>query len=332
MNRHPRFMAAIGYNNIKGKEGSRVKNTYVLTEAAIQLAIFIVLFLASLYVPLLGTVTTLFLSIPFIIFTIRHGYKPGLLLLFASLIVSSLIGSLLSLPVALMFGTGGIVIGALLAKKKNRYMILVAGTVVFLINMVVDYIISVKFFEIDIIQQTLSMLKESFDTALQIMRGMGQEPSRELQDRFQQGLELVKYITPTLFVVTAFVLAYFTIIVSVPILKRLNISVGTWPPFRDVTLPKHLLWYYLLVLITTFLPLEKGTFAYITVVNMYYLLQLLFMMQGFSFLYYVSDRKRVPKGFVVAGTLFCFFLPFLLYLIAILGIIDLGFELRKRVQ
>jgi uncharacterized protein YybS (DUF2232 family) len=120
--------------------------------------------------------------------------------------------------------------------------------------------------------------------------------------------------------------------VSVPVLKRLKLSVGTWPPFRQIMLPKQLLWYYLLVLVATFFPLEKGTFAYIAVINLYYLLQLLFMIQGFSFLYHVADRKNIAKGIVVIGTLFCFFFPFLLYLIAILGIIDLGFELRKRVQ
>ncbi|MBB5324111.1 uncharacterized protein YybS (DUF2232 family) [Anoxybacillus tepidamans] len=309
-----------------------MKNTYVLTEAAIQLAIFIVLFLASLYVPLLGAVATLFLSLPFMVFTMRHGYAASLMLLLAAIIVSVLIGSLLSLPVVFMFGTSGIVIGALFAKQKNRYMILVAATVIFLLNMVIDYIISVKFFEMDIIAQTLSLLKDSFRTAMQVMEGMGQEPPKELQERFQQGLELVKYVTPTLFAVTALAFAYLTIVVSVPILKRLNMSVGTWPPFRQITLPKQLLWYYLLVLVATFFPLEKGTFAYIAVINLYYLLQLLFMIQGFSFLYHVANRKNIAKGIVVIGTLLCFFFPFLLYLIAILGIIDLGFELRKRVQ
>ncbi|QPA30936.1 YybS family protein [Thermaerobacillus caldiproteolyticus] len=308
-----------------------MRNTYALTEAAIQLALFTVLFLVSLYVPLLGAVTTLFLSIPFIIFTIKHGYQQALLLLVASLVVSSVVGSLLSLPGVLMFGTAGIVIGALLAKQKNRYVVLVAGTMTFLFNMVIDYIISIQFFEMDIIKQALSLLNESFHTAIQMMRGMGQQPPKELQERFEQGLELIKYVTPTLFVLGAFLLAYVTMIVSVPILKRLKLSVGTWPPFRNFSLPKSLLWYYLLILIVTFLPLEKGTFVYIVVLNLYYLLQLLFVVQGLSFLYYVGDRKNIPKGMIVWGTVLCLFLPFLLYLIAILGIIDLGFELRKRI-
>ena len=308
-----------------------MRKTHIITEAAIQLALFAVLFLVSLYVPLLGMIATLFLSLPFMIFTMRHGYAYALLLLAASLIISMLIGSLFSLPVALMFGTAGITVGALLGKNKNRYTILLASAFVFLINMIIDYIISIKFFEMDIIQETFSAFRDSFETAMQIMKGMGQEPPKQLQEQFEQGLELIKYITPTLFVIAAFLLAYVTMTVSIPILRRLKLPVGTWPPFRDFTLPKSLLWYYLLVLVISLFPLEKGTFAYIAVLNVYYLLQLLFIVQGFSFLYYAANKKNVPKGMVIGGTILCLFLPFLLYLIVILGIIDLGFDLRKRI-
>ncbi|GGJ64894.1 uncharacterized protein YybS (DUF2232 family) [Anoxybacillus voinovskiensis] len=309
-----------------------MRNTYALTEAAIQLAIFIVLFLASLYVPLLGMMISLFLSLPFIVFTMRHGYRPALVLLTAAVIVSTLISSVLSAFAAVMFGTGGIVIGALLAKQKNRYVVLAVATIAFLVNIVINYVVSVKFFDLDIIAQTISVISDSFHTAVQVMESAGKKPPEATIARFEQGLKVIKYVTPTLFVITALAFAYLTIIVSVPILKRLKLSVGTWPPFRQLMLPRQLVWYYLLVLIATFFPLEQGTFAFIVVINLYYVLQLLFAIQGFSFLYYIAYRKQIAKGIVVAGTIVCLFIPFLLYLIAILGIIDLGFELRKRVQ
>ncbi|TXK89307.1 DUF2232 domain-containing protein, partial [Parageobacillus sp. SY1] len=51
-----------------------MRKTHIITEAAIQLALFAVLFLVSLYVPLLGMIAILFLSLPCMIFTMRHGY------------------------------------------------------------------------------------------------------------------------------------------------------------------------------------------------------------------------------------------------------------------
>jgi uncharacterized protein YybS (DUF2232 family) len=308
-----------------------LRKTYVITEGAIQLSLFAVLFLIALYVPLIGVIATLFLALPFIIFTIRHGYTYALLLLVASLIISALIGSLFSMLMALMFGTAGIAIGAMLARNKSRHIILLISALIFLINLVIDYAISVKFLQMDIIQETLSTFRQSFDMAMKMMKGMGQNPSPQLQEQIHQGFEILKYVVPSSFVIVAFLLAYITIIVSIPVLKRLKLPVGTWPPFRDITLPKSLLWVYVLVLVLSFIPFEKGTFTYIAILNVYYVLQLLLTVQGFSFLYHMANKKGIPKGMVIGGTVLCLFLPFLLYLIAILGIIDLGFDLRKRI-
>ncbi|RAK20556.1 uncharacterized protein YybS (DUF2232 family) [Anoxybacillus vitaminiphilus] len=309
-----------------------MKNTYVLTEGAIQLAIFLVLFFVSLNIPLLGAVAALFLSLPFIIFTIRHGIRNGLLLLFVSLIISSVIGSILSMPVALMFGMSGIVIGSLLSKMKNHYMILLAGTIAFLVGMIIDYIISVVFLQFDVIKEAISLLRNAFHHAFKFMEATGNQPPKELVERFNEGLELLSYIIPTFFVIAASVLSYVTILISMPILKRLRINVGAWPPFRHIVFPKSLLWYYLLVVLATFFPIEKGTFVYIAILNIYYLLQILMIIQGFSFIHYVSHQKGLARGIAGVFTIISFMVPFLLYLIAILGIIDLGFELRKHIN
>lgn len=308
-----------------------MRKTHALTEAAVQLALFAVLLLLALYVPFIGFIAALFLALPFMVFTMRHGLTSSWLLLAAALVVSGLVGSLLSLPMALMFGTVGIAIGAMLAKKKNRYLVWLVGALVFLANIVLDYVISIQFLQVDMIQDTLTLVRESFNTAMRVMEGMGQAPPMEMKKQFEQAIMLIGYMIPMLFVVASFVLAYVTIIVSLPVMKRLKLPVGAWPPFRTLSLPKSVLWIYVLVLALSLFPFEEGTFPYIVVLNVSYVLQLAMMVQGFSFLYYVADKKGVGKGIVVAGTVLCLFLPFLLYLVAIFGIIDLGFGLRRRI-
>ncbi|MEC5188238.1 YybS family protein [Geobacillus thermodenitrificans] len=308
-----------------------MRKTHALTEAAIELALFAVLLLLALYVPFIGFIAALFLALPFMVFTMRHGLIPAWLLLAAALVVSGLIGSLLSLPMALMFGTFGIAVGAMLVKKKNRYLVLLVGALVFLANIVLDYVISIQFLQVDMIQDTLALVRESFDTAMRVMEGMGQTPPTEMKKQFEQAIVLISYMTPTLFFVASFVLAYVTIIVSLPVMKRLKLPVGTWPPFRELSLPKSVLWIYVLVLVLSLFPLKEGTFTYIAVLNVSYVLQLALIVQGFSFLYYAAYKKGIGKGVVVAGTVICLFLPFLLYLVAIFGIIDLGFDLRRRI-
>jgi uncharacterized protein YybS (DUF2232 family) len=317
---------------ITRRKGERsLRKTHALTEAAIELALFAVLLLLALYVPFIGFIAALFLALPFMVFTMRHVLIPAWLLLAAALVVSGLIGSLLSLPMALMFGTFGIAVGAMLVKKKNRYLVLLIGALVFLANIVLDYVISIQFLQVDMIQDTLALVRESFDTAMRVMEGMGQTPPTEMKKQFEQAIVLISYMTPTLFFVASFVLAYVTIIVSLPVMKRLKLPVGTWPPFRELSLPKSVLWIYVLVLVLSLFPLKEGTFTYIAVLNVSYVLQLALIVQGFSFLYYAAYKKGIGKGVVVAGTVICLFLPFLLYLVAIFGIIDLGFDLRRRI-
>ncbi|KPC98211.1 hypothetical protein LR69_03557 [Geobacillus sp. BCO2] len=164
-----------------------MRKTHALTEAAIELALFAVLFLLALYAPVIGIVAALFLALPFMVFTMRHGWIPAMLLLAAALVISGLIGSLLSLPMALMFGTVGMAVGAMLSKQKNRYLVLLVGALVFLANIVLDYIISIQFLHVDMIQDTLALVRESFDTAMNLMKGMGQAPPLEMQRQFEQG-------------------------------------------------------------------------------------------------------------------------------------------------
>ncbi|WP_083800963.1 DUF2232 domain-containing protein [Bacillus sp. m3-13] len=41
-------------------------------------------------------------------------------------------------------------------------------------------------------------------------------------------------------------------------IKRLKVKVSPFPPFRELMLPKSLLWYYLIVLILSIMAPEEG--------------------------------------------------------------------------
>ncbi|GMB09777.1 uncharacterized protein YybS (DUF2232 family) [Thermolongibacillus altinsuensis] len=309
-----------------------MKNTRILTEGAIQLAIFTVLLLISLYMPFIGIIATLFLSVPFIIFTIRHTYKNGLLLLLVSLIPSVWFGSIFSLPMAIMFGSSGVVMGHVWSKKQGRYILLLVGSLAFLINIVLLYIGSVLFFDFNFAEEIKVMMEEAFQNAQSIFSQVGQLPAEEVEENFQQALDLAIYLLPASLVLASVFLAWMTQLVTAPILKRLQIKIDDWPPFRDLMLPKSLLWYYLIVMILMFFPLEQGSFVHIALLNIFQILQLLMTIQGFSFIFYWAYQKKIAQKWAAAIVVLSLLFPFLLYLVRILGIIDLGFELRKRLK
>jgi len=57
---------------------------------------------------------------------------------------------------------------------------------------------------------------------------------------------------------------------------------------------------------------------------------MLLAFHGLSFVFYISYVKGYPNDVPIVVIVLLFLLPFILYIVRILGIIDLGFDLRKR--
>ena len=62
--------------------------------------------------------------------------------------------------------------------------------------------------------------------------------------------------------------AFILIVINLPILKRLGIEVPKFTALKDLTFPKAVLWYYLIVLtINLFVHPEIGSTLYMIMLN-----------------------------------------------------------------
>lgn len=306
--------------------------TREIIDGAIILAIFLIFMLISLNVIGLGFITIFLLPLPFIIFTIKHGYKKSFILVIAALMLSVAVGSILTLFAALMFASTGVVIGELFHRKQQDYFILLVGSVVFLINMVLIYVLSILFLKVNMINEAIESLRASTDSASSFLKAIGQKPKEEMVQNLNNMFDMFQTLVPSSFILGSVIFTFITLAICKPILKRLRLTTNSWPPFRNFILPKSLLWYYLLVTVFMFIPFEKGTFMYIALVNLFYLLQILMIIQGFSFIIFYSYQKGIKKAILIIMIILSFIMPFLMDIIRILGIIDLGFNLRKRLS
>ncbi len=136
-----------------------MKNTRRLTEGAILLAAFAVLLLITIYVPVIGMVVNLFLPVPFILFAAKNDWKSIIVFVITSLLLSFVVGSIVSLPLTLAYGTTGAVMGALIHRKKGKMTMLVSGSLVFLVNIILIYAVSIYFFKVDMIQQLIDLFR-----------------------------------------------------------------------------------------------------------------------------------------------------------------------------
>ncbi len=313
------------------KRGEVVRKTNAITEGAVLLALFIVLMLVAKYAPIIGILALFVLPLPFIIFTIRHSLSTALMLVVAGSILSVLFGSITNILLALMFGLSGMVMGYFY-KKKLTMGVLVGGSLAYTFSIIVSYIGSIVFLNIDFIQDSIELFKDSIKQSKAILQSF--DASGQVNQQFEQLEEGMGYITtliPTLFVTTGMVFAVITHLISVPILKRLRFELAPLKPFREWRLPTSIIWYYLISSILLMVKLDQDSFLFMAVLNLYFILQFFVLMQGYSFVFFYSYVKGWAKAIPIVILIASLIIPIFLYLIRILGIIDLGFPLRRKI-
>ncbi|UQD53700.1 DUF2232 domain-containing protein [Bacillus methanolicus] len=309
------------------------KNSQRITEGAVLLAAFTVLLLITMYIPILGMIVNLFLPLPFIMFFAKNDAKTSFVFLIASIAISLVAGSIFSVPLTLAYGLTGAVMGYLIRKQKNRGMVFIAGSLVFLLNLIIQYVVAVAFFQYNFIDEIMKMLRESVDMSLKMLESIGQDPGQKAAEQLLSSVDMIETLMPSLFVVVSFMIVFLIQLVSLPILKKFGVMVGKWKAFKDLTLPKSLLWYYLAVLlISMVINPGEGSYLFSALLNLSFILQLCMIVQGFSFVFYFSYIKGYSAAIPVTVTILSLLLPIFLYVVRILGIIDLGFDLRQRLK
>lgn len=302
-----------------------------ITEGAVLLGIYVLLLLMTLFIPGIGFITLFAIVVPFVVYTVRNDWKSGIWFAVLANILSLLMGSPAALILSIPMSSVGVVMGYLFAKNSNRYAILGAATGMYLLNLVLGYVVAIVLFEINIAELIDEMLNDSLKNAEAMASALGQN-SEETMALMQQMVEQFNYLLPSGMVTIAFVFAFVSQMITGFVLKRLKEPVQPFPPFRDFMLPKSLLWYYLIVILLSLMEMEKGSTLFLATMNLSYILMLLMTVQGMSFVFHFCYEKRIAKAVPIIMLILSFLIPPLLYIIRMVGIIDLGFDLRKRIK
>jgi uncharacterized protein YybS (DUF2232 family) len=311
-----------------------VKDVRKLTEGAILLAAFAALLLITIYVPIIGSILNLVLPLPFIMFAAKNSLKFIAAFFAAAIFISFIAGSLLGMGLMILYGSVGVVIGYMLQKGRGRTSILIASSLTFMTGLVITYVVMVAFLKMDIIHEVTVMLNESVENSQDILKTMGREDQlKQLQEQNANMLKMLKTLAPSILILTSILSAFVTQWLCFPIAKRFGVNVQPWGSLRNLSLPKSLLWYYLIALVGNMvIQPDEGTYLYTVLINARYILEMFMVLQGLSFLFYFFHRRSVAKPFRVIVVIFAFMIPIFHYIIMILGITDIGFDFRKRFE
>ncbi len=303
--------------------------TRKLTNGAMMAAVFTVLLAVSVYVPLLNAITTLFLALPIAWYSAKYDWKASALFGTVSLILAFLIGGLLALPLALIHVPLGVMIGLSIYYKKSKLFMFMGSGIVLLLSVMLQYVASIWLFGINVIEEMMTAIELSYKQTGALMESFG--ATGVDYDKFiSQIMFSFETLLPALLVLAVFTTVWVLLLILLPILKRLGTDVPKFPPFRDMRLPKSVLWYYLIVLLVPLLSdLQPGTMIYMIFINASIVLQFLLFLQGVSFYHFYIQQEGWPNWVKVLVTILAF--P-LLSFTSIVGLVDLGFDIRGWVK
>lgn len=310
-----------------------MKQTKALVEGAIMISIFAVMTLFYLYVPLLAIIFFMAAPIPIILYTIRHGLKKGIAAGAIGIVISFLIGSINGLLSAPMLIAVGIGMGVFYSRRQPGQAI-ITGALIYLFSFLIYFVVSVQLFQVDI----LGVAKESIDQIMPMVESTLKQSGasdqdivkqlkqfREMQDTALNSLPVALLIFVTLM---SFVNHWFVR----PLIKRFVPDMPALKKFKDMRLPKSMVWYYLLTLLLMLIQPEKDSFLSLVQTSAFQILFILVLIQGFSFIFYYCHEKNISKVVPIFAVVLTILFPPIGVIVRIIGIADIGFDLREKVK
>jgi uncharacterized protein YybS (DUF2232 family) len=305
-----------------------------------DLVIYGALFMVLLVVASILPVATLFIvalmPVPLTIFTYKYGYKRGLLMS-GIVLVSTLLFAftlfLISLPLAGLSIIVGTLVGEAMRKQKHPYETLAQGTLGYMVGFILLVFVIENVMGVSLMTEYRVIIQESLMQSEQLMQGTGIEVTGEMLNTIEQQMLIVLDLLPAILLIGSFIFALILQWISYKLVNNIQKVSFRFPPFYRLQLPKATIWLFLVVMVIDFIDFGPDAFMTIVLMNVLLIFGLLFSIQGLSFMFYYLQYKKQSKVLgIVLFVIGLVILPVGLYVTRILGIMDIGFMLRKRLK
>lgn len=288
-------------------------------EGAFLAALTVILYLASIYIPILGVFVSFLCPLPVMFLVIRWGARVGILASFvASALVFTLAGLMQAVTCLVGFSLLGIAMGVTVRRKYALPEILILNTGVSLLSKLALVGIALVVAGKNPLVENIRLLEETLKRTPWIPQNL---PGTEGL------LELVQLIMPALLLVASLFDTGCNFLLGRWIGKRLGLSFPEIPPFSEWRLPRSVFWVFVLgwVFVLFGGPSVLGKIG----INLQIVTQLLFLFQGLSLVYYFLGRHIRSKAVRVGILAFLMFQPLLSSLLSWLGVFDVFFDFRR---
>lgn len=309
----------------------QINQTRKLAHGAMMIAIFTVLMAIVFYIPMANIIAAVIAPLPMIWYSANYDRRSSFLVAIIAVIVTFFIGGLLLIPASLIFAAAGVAIGDAIYNKKSKVFMFISTSIVLLVTFAIQYVISLRLFEVDFIRDSMELMKTSYIESIKMTEKLtGQATPKEVMDNINNMLNTLEMTLPASITLAMLLVSFILITVNLPILKRLKVDVPKFGKFSELRLPRSVLWYYLIALsINLFVQPEPNSSLAIIMLNISMIIWTLLTLQGISFIHFAIDAFGYPKFIKVLSTIVA--IPLYSFVILI-GIIDLGFNARDYIR
>jgi uncharacterized protein YybS (DUF2232 family) len=309
---------------LPGASGEKVK------DLAIGIGVTSILFTITILSPILGFLCTFGIPLPTIVYRAKLGRKQGMLVPAGSLVILVLILGGFSLDI--LYFLELLLIGYVLYEACEQqisvertigftsFVAVLAGLIVLLVFSVTS--------ETGIISLVSGYIRKNLEATLILYQEMGM--SADNLGRVKESLEQIQYvfvrILPALAVISTLVVTWTSLLLSRPLLRRLNLFFPDFGSLNHWKAPDPLVWAVIGSGLMLLLPSNgiklAGTNGLLVLMTIYFF-------QGIAIISYYFEKKRFPRILRIFLYALIALQQFLLLLIIVLGFFDIWLNFRR---
>lgn len=309
----------------------------IIFEWVLWVLLSVMLFVTGIYAALFAPAVILVAPAPLMLLGIRHGWREALIgAVFGSAAVSLISGPVSALIYAVVFGLQGVIFGVLSRKSDNGTDFIVMAVMVSIAAKVFLMSIFTKIYGVN----PFSLPPGAAAGMVTSIAGALSKSGLALSDTLVKSyisamIETVELLMPSMIILFSALDTFATYGTVSFILKKLGTEkLLDLPPFGEWRFPKNIFWALLLAVIADFASKsfpDERIFAVLSA-NLMEVLRGIFMIEGLSLCWYYMSSRGMKRAFKVALSVFCIIFSPASYILSMVGIFDIWYDLRSRIR
>ena len=306
-------------------------------EFVLWAALSALMYMVGISVAIAAPLVILAAPVPFMMIVRRFGHKEAFIALFLSVgLIQVLSGTVSAIMFMIAFATLGTSMGMLSLKAKSGVDYIASALFASVMSKVVLMVIFTKMAGVNPFVLTPEAAESMVNSFSSVLSGAGISPSSSsVQDYAREMVESISLLMPTMLILFAALDTIVSYSAVKFLLSRFNDgSFISLPPFGAWRCPKNILWALLASLImdvaSKAFP-DQRIFTVISV-NLMEVMRGVFMIEGLSLMWYFMTKKGIGKYVKIAAASFCVLFSPASYILSMVGIFDIWYDLRKRIR